>query len=140
MLLTARGAASSAGRTLLSNSKHYIPRCRQNIPVVTRPYSTMLQGCVLKDAFLKNEAASMGVWQTLPGQNVSRILARAGVDWVMVDCEHGNMDGTSSYPLKYRKQPRFSQAVPYRAVVKYTNNSFRCRDARGRSGYRQLWS
>ncbi|KAI1776637.1 Phosphoenolpyruvate/pyruvate domain-containing protein [Hypoxylon cercidicola] len=52
----------------------------------------MLQGCVLKDAFVKNEAPSIGVWQTLPGQNVSRILARAGVDWVMVDCEHGNID------------------------------------------------
>lgn len=55
--------------------------------------SNMLQGCVLKEAFVKNETASMGVWQTLPGQNVSRILARAGVDWVMVDCEHGNIDG-----------------------------------------------
>lgn len=35
----------------------------------------------------------MGLWQTLPGANISRILARAGVDWVMVDCEHGNIDG-----------------------------------------------
>lgn len=37
---------------------------------------------------------SMGMWQMLPGANVSRLLARSGVDWVMVDCEHGNMDGT----------------------------------------------
>ncbi|KAI1397550.1 Pyruvate/Phosphoenolpyruvate kinase-like domain-containing protein [Hypoxylon fuscum] len=39
----------------------------------------------------------MGVWQTLPGQNVSRILARAGVDWVMVDCEHGNIDDAAMH-------------------------------------------
>ncbi|KAI0152146.1 Phosphoenolpyruvate/pyruvate domain-containing protein [Hypoxylon sp. NC0597] len=59
----------------------------------------MLQGCVLKEAFLKNETPSIGVWQTLPGQNVSRVLARAGVDWVMVDCEHGNIDGTRKLKL-----------------------------------------
>ncbi|KAI0484869.1 Pyruvate/Phosphoenolpyruvate kinase-like domain-containing protein [Xylariaceae sp. FL0804] len=28
----------------------------------------------------------------LPGANMSRFLARGGVDWVMVDCEHGNID------------------------------------------------
>ncbi|KAI0097761.1 Pyruvate/Phosphoenolpyruvate kinase-like domain-containing protein [Nemania sp. FL0031] len=40
----------------------------------------------------------MGVWQTLPGQNVSRILARtAGVDWVLVDCEHGNIDDAAMH-------------------------------------------
>jgi 2-keto-3-deoxy-L-rhamnonate aldolase RhmA len=38
----------------------------------------------------------MGFWQMLPGANISRILARAGADWVMVDCEHGNMDGKGS--------------------------------------------
>ncbi|KAI1505257.1 Phosphoenolpyruvate/pyruvate domain-containing protein [Biscogniauxia marginata] len=57
----------------------------------------MLQGCVLKTAFDKNEGPSMGLWQTLPGQNVSRILARAEVDWVMVDCEHGNIDDTAMH-------------------------------------------
>ncbi|KAI0022434.1 Phosphoenolpyruvate/pyruvate domain-containing protein [Xylariomycetidae sp. FL0641] len=67
------------------------------IPRTARPYSTMLQGCVLKSAFAKNGSASMGLWQTLPGQNVSRILARAGVDWVMVDCEHGNIDDAAMH-------------------------------------------
>ncbi|OTB19771.1 hypothetical protein K445DRAFT_52394 [Daldinia sp. EC12] len=57
----------------------------------------MLQGCVLKNAFNKNEGPSLGAWQTLPGQNVSRILARAGFDWVMVDCEHGNMDDAAMH-------------------------------------------
>ncbi|PHH65452.1 hypothetical protein CDD81_2232 [Ophiocordyceps australis] len=35
---------------------------------------------------------SFGMWQMLPGANVSRLLARSGVDWVLVDCEHGNID------------------------------------------------
>jgi 4-hydroxy-2-oxoheptanedioate aldolase len=35
-----------------------------------------------------------GVWQTLPGSNLSRMLARSGVDWVLIDCEHGNIDGS----------------------------------------------
>lgn len=36
---------------------------------------------------------ALGCWQMLPGSNVSRTLARTGVDWVLVDCEHGNIDG-----------------------------------------------
>lgn len=36
---------------------------------------------------------SFGAWQMLPGANISRLLARSGVDWVLVDCEHGNIDG-----------------------------------------------
>ncbi|KAI0798328.1 Pyruvate/Phosphoenolpyruvate kinase-like domain-containing protein [Xylaria sp. FL0064] len=40
----------------------------------------------------------MGVWQTLPGQNISRVLARTpGVDWVLVDCEHGNIDDAAMH-------------------------------------------
>ncbi|KAI0394732.1 Pyruvate/Phosphoenolpyruvate kinase-like domain-containing protein [Xylariaceae sp. FL0594] len=40
----------------------------------------------------------MGVWQTLPGANVSRTLARTpGVDWVLVDCEHGNIDDAAMH-------------------------------------------
>ena len=37
---------------------------------------------------------SFGVWQMMPGANVSRLLARSGVDWVVIDCEHGNIDGS----------------------------------------------
>jgi 4-hydroxy-2-oxoheptanedioate aldolase len=56
----------------------------------------MLQGCTLKNALTRaTGSASFGLWQTLPGANVSRTLARAGVDWVVVDCEHGNIDGGS---------------------------------------------
>jgi 4-hydroxy-2-oxoheptanedioate aldolase len=53
----------------------------------------MLQGCTLKNTLNKGEGSSFGLWQTLPGANVSRTLARAGVDWVLLDCEHGNIDG-----------------------------------------------
>ncbi|KAF5025301.1 hypothetical protein F66182_2634 [Fusarium sp. NRRL 66182] len=35
---------------------------------------------------------SFGAWQMIPGANVSRVLARSGVDWVLVDCEHGTLD------------------------------------------------
>ncbi|KHN93865.1 Pyruvate/Phosphoenolpyruvate kinase [Metarhizium album ARSEF 1941] len=45
----------------------------------------------LKTAFAQGKK-SMGMWQMIPGANVSRLLARSGVDWVMVDCEHGNID------------------------------------------------
>lgn len=47
----------------------------------------------LRNVFAAGKQA-MGMWQMIPGANVSRILASSGVDWVMVDCEHGNMDGT----------------------------------------------
>ncbi|KAJ6445681.1 zinc-binding protein [Purpureocillium lavendulum] len=52
---------------------------------------TMQASNRLKTAFAQGRQ-SMGMWQMLPGANVSRLLARSGVDWVMVDCEHGNMD------------------------------------------------
>ena len=53
----------------------------------------------LKSSFLEDKK-SFGAWQMLPGSNVSRLLARSGVDWVLVDCEHGNIDGESkSAPL-----------------------------------------
>ncbi|KAI1453550.1 Pyruvate/Phosphoenolpyruvate kinase-like domain-containing protein [Annulohypoxylon moriforme] len=45
----------------------------------------------LKTSFLEGQQ-SFGAWQMLPGANISRLLARSGVDWVLVDCEHGNID------------------------------------------------
>lgn len=46
----------------------------------------------LKSSFLEGKQ-TFGAWQMLPGSNISRLLARSGVDWVLVDCEHGNIDG-----------------------------------------------
>ena len=36
---------------------------------------------------------SFGGWQMLPGSNISRLMAKAGYEWVCVDMEHGNIDG-----------------------------------------------
>lgn len=38
-----------------------------------------------------------GCWQMIPGANVSRTLARTGVDFVLVDCEHGNIDDAAMH-------------------------------------------
>ena len=53
----------------------------------------MLKSNRLKQVFLEGGRPAMGFWQMIPGANVSRILAKSGADWVMVDCEHGNIDG-----------------------------------------------
>ena len=57
-----------------------------------RTMNTMQASNRLKTAFAQGKQ-SMGMWQMIPGANVSRILARSGCDWVLVDCEHGNIDG-----------------------------------------------
>ncbi|KAI9656736.1 MAG: hypothetical protein M1821_003375 [Bathelium mastoideum] len=41
---------------------------------------------------LQKGGPTFGAWQMLPGRNVSRALASAGLDWICVDCEHGNID------------------------------------------------
>ena len=53
----------------------------------------------LQTALNEGQGPAMGCWQMLPGANVSRTLARSGVDWVLVDCEHGNIDGESRPPF-----------------------------------------
>ncbi|KAH6678368.1 Pyruvate/Phosphoenolpyruvate kinase-like domain-containing protein [Halenospora varia] len=40
---------------------------------------------------------AFGCWQMAPGSNVSRTLASTGVDFVVVDCEHGNMDDAAMH-------------------------------------------
>lgn len=56
--------------------------------------SKMVRSNRLKQVFDQTQRSAMGLWQMLPGANISRILARSGADFVMVDCEHGNIDGT----------------------------------------------
>jgi 4-hydroxy-2-oxoheptanedioate aldolase len=54
----------------------------------------MEQGNFLRAALQRADGPSMGLWQMVPGANVSRALARVpGVDWVVIDCEHGNLGG-----------------------------------------------
>lgn len=49
----------------------------------------------LRRVMEEGKGPATGCWQMIPGANVSRTLARTGVDWVLVDCEHGNIDGES---------------------------------------------
>lgn len=47
----------------------------------------------LKTVLDEGQRAGMGVWQMIPGSTVSRLMARSGVDWFLVDQEHVNIDG-----------------------------------------------
>ncbi|KAF7529554.1 hypothetical protein PCG10_007112 [Penicillium crustosum] len=56
-----------------------------------------MQGRNRVKAVLDKGGLALGVWQLLPGSNMSRTLARAGYDWVLVDCEHGNIDDAAMH-------------------------------------------
>ena len=56
--------------------------------------ANIMQGSSRVRTALQEGRQSMGMWQMIPNTNVSRLLAGTGVDWVCVDCEHGNIDGT----------------------------------------------
>ena len=43
---------------------------------------------------LRGSGVTFGAWQMLPGSSHARTIARCGYDWVLVDTEHGNIDGT----------------------------------------------
>ena len=56
--------------------------------------------------------------QMLPGSNISRSMARTGVDWICVDTEHGNVDGmslenpkSSTIPLTHLVDGQMHEAV-----------------------------
>ncbi|KAA8566995.1 hypothetical protein EYC84_010083 [Monilinia fructicola] len=51
----------------------------------------------LRKVMAVGKEAAMGCWQMIPGANVARTLARTGVDWVLVDCEHGNIDDAAMH-------------------------------------------
>ncbi|KAF2034833.1 Phosphoenolpyruvate/pyruvate domain-containing protein [Setomelanomma holmii] len=53
--------------------------------------NTLQEASKVYKAFKKG-GPSFGGWQMLPGTNHSRAIARSGLDWVCVDCEHGNID------------------------------------------------
>jgi hypothetical protein len=48
-------------------------------------------------ALKKEDGRAYGAWQMLPGSNVSRALANQGFDWILVDCEHGNIDDAAMH-------------------------------------------
>lgn len=53
----------------------------------------------LQKALRTGSGLTFGAWQMLPGSNHSRTIARCGFDWVLVDTEHGNIDGNKSHLL-----------------------------------------
>ncbi|UPX10773.1 4-hydroxy-2-oxoheptanedioate aldolase [Ascochyta rabiei] len=53
--------------------------------------NTLQEASTIYKSF-KRGGPAFGGWQMLPGTNHSRAIARSGVDWVCVDCEHGNID------------------------------------------------
>lgn len=77
----------------LTRSAPLVTRSRAALSAYTARQNLSMQASNrLKSAFAEGRQ-SMGVWQQLPGANLSRLLASSGADWVMVDCEHGNIDG-----------------------------------------------
>ncbi|KAI9735004.1 MAG: hypothetical protein M1834_002087 [Cirrosporium novae-zelandiae] len=42
-------------------------------------------------------APSVGQWMEFPGYTLARTVAELGEDWVLIDCEHGNISDDSMY-------------------------------------------
>jgi hypothetical protein len=80
----------------------------------TETGANMLRSNRLKQVFDEAKRPAMGLWQMLPGANISRILARSGPDWVMVDCEHGNIDGRSACATTTSRGPKSQSISPSR--------------------------
>lgn len=55
--------------------------------------SVMKSSNTLLKALGTGSGLSFGAWQMLPGTHLSRVIARAGFDWICIDCEHGNIAG-----------------------------------------------
>ena len=55
--------------------------------------SIMQQANTIRTALSQGNGLSFGAWQMLPGSHLSRTIARSGFDWVLIDCEHGNISG-----------------------------------------------
>jgi hypothetical protein len=86
------------------------PVCTQALVIPrSHSHSTMpstMQAANRLQTALNEGKTALGCWQMLPGANVARTLARCGVDWVLVDCEHGNIDGESRPPLLVTRASR----------------------------------
>ncbi|KAL8700846.1 MAG: hypothetical protein Q9224_000774 [Gallowayella concinna] len=62
----------------------------------------------LQKALRTGSGLSFGAWQMLPGSNVARAIARSGFDWVVVDTEHGNIDG-----IAQERSQQIRELTPY---------------------------
>ena len=49
---------------------------------------TLLKGKIFKDKLYSNKYLS-GVWSTLGSENIAHIMAKSGLDYILIDLEHG---------------------------------------------------
>lgn len=62
----------------------------------SNPQLTRLRSSLQRSA--SGGAPSIGQWLEFPGYNLARTVASLpGVDWVLIDCEHGNIDDAAMY-------------------------------------------
>lgn len=59
----------------------------------------MKKGNRVRAVLSKGNAVAFGAWQMLPGSHLARTIARSGFDWVVIDCEHGNIAGEYCIPI-----------------------------------------
>lgn len=62
----------------------------------SKPSLTRLRSSLQRSA--SGGAPSIGQWLEFPGYTLARTVASLpGVDWVLIDCEHGNIDDAAMY-------------------------------------------
>ena len=51
----------------------------------------MISGNRMRRKLDEAQGPSFGAWQAIPSPQISRAFAESGYDWVVVDCEHGDI-------------------------------------------------
>ncbi|KAH8668462.1 2-dehydro-3-deoxyglucarate aldolase [Xylariales sp. PMI_506] len=64
-------------------------------PVVNASGKTRLRESL--ERAKRGEGPSVGQWLEFPGYTLARTIAPLGQDWVLIDCEHGNIDDHDMY-------------------------------------------
>ncbi|KAJ5652996.1 HpcH/HpaI aldolase/citrate lyase family protein [Penicillium longicatenatum] len=64
-------------------------------PVVSPTGKTRLQASL--ESAAARQAPSVGQWLEFPGYSLARTVAPLGEDWVLIDCEHGDIDDKEMY-------------------------------------------
>ncbi|GFN16532.1 hypothetical protein AtubIFM55763_010365 [Aspergillus tubingensis] len=64
-------------------------------PVVSTTGKTRLQASL--ERATARQGPSIGQWLEFPGYSLARTVAPLGADWVLIDCEHGDIDDKAMY-------------------------------------------
>ncbi|KAH6647176.1 Pyruvate/Phosphoenolpyruvate kinase-like domain-containing protein [Truncatella angustata] len=64
-------------------------------PVVNASGKTRLRESL--ERAKRGEGPSVGQWLEFPGYTLARTIGSLGQDWVLIDCEHGNIDDNDMY-------------------------------------------